>query len=295
MNVSAPASPPDCRIVVIALAGGGALDACLARLAPWHQQCHVVLGEGMGSAASWQPRYPHAQFSEGAGLTVPQRRQRGVDAAQAPLVALLEDTSLPDPGWIEAISDAFASATVAAASGPVRIDPALGARAQALACTEYGRSFPERLTRAAGNNLAYRRSHLLEVLHDSKHGLLESEVHAALAARGLEIALRPRMSVTYAAPDPRGIRVGTRFHHGRLYAAARSARWGMPARLAWATGTLLLPALLSLRSLAAMASAVRPGAWLPTAFWICVMETAWAAGEGTGYLAGGGASLREWR
>jgi hypothetical protein len=270
-----------------------------------------MLGENMGRAESWQPRHPAVRFSQGEGLTVPMRRQRGVESTQAELVALLEDTSVPVPGWLEALCDAFTSEKVAAAGGPVRVDPALDPRSQALACTEYGRFHPDRFARLAlgppdargtqaasrlpGNNLAYRRSTLLPLLAESDHGLLESEVNGILMARGLCLAYQPRMAVVYSAPDPLGIRLGTRLHHGRLYAGQRSAGWSHAARLAWVAGSLLLPAMLCARSLAAMTRAVRPAAWPQTAFWICLMESAWAAGEAIGYLAGGGRSLEAWR
>jgi hypothetical protein len=271
------------------------LEACLRRLAACEARCDVSLGEGMGTAAAWRLRFPEMRFTEGGSLTVPLRRRAGVERANSEFVALLEDTSLPEPGWLRAATEALARPHVVAVSGPVRIDPALPAQAQALACTEYGRSFPGRLTRPAGNNLAYRRSTLLGMLSGHAQGLLESEVHAAFAARGFNVALHAGMSVTYAAPDPRGIRLATRFHHGRLYAGERARGWSWPARLAWTVGSLLLPAVLAARSLGAMVRAVRPALWLPTTFWICVMETAWSAGEATGYLAGAGSSMREWR
>lgn len=280
---------------MIALAGGAALDACLGRLAPWHARCDVVLGENMGTAAEWRARHAGVRFAEGAGLTVPQRRQRAVAAVTAAWVAILEDTSLPGPGWLAAIDAALARPGVAAASGPVHVDPRLAPRAQALACTEYGRSFPGRLSRPAGNNLAYRRDALAAFLADRPQGLLESELHAQLAARGQALELAPGMAVTYAAPDPHGIRLATRFHHGRLYAASRAASWPAARRLAFAAGSLLLPVVLSMRSLAAMASGVRASAWPSAGAWIVAMETAWALGECAGYAAGGGASAREWR
>ena len=265
----------------------------------------------MGTADAWQSRFARMRFSEVGALTVPKRRQRGADAAPGPFVAFLEDTSLPAPGWLAAIGQGFANESVAALGGPVRIDPALGPRSLALACTEYGRFHPDRVSRLArgvpdengvqavsrlpGNNLAYRRASLLEILRGIDHGLLESEVNGILLARGFSLALHPGMAVDYVAPDPRGLGLGTRFHHGRLYAGQRSSRWSYGARLAGAAGSLLLPAILSARSLAHMTRAVEPAAWLATAFWISLMETSWAAGETVGYLAGGEASLIEWR
>jgi len=290
--------PADCTVVVIALAGGAALEGCLASLAPRHAQCHVILGEGMGEPAAWRTRFPTVRFSAMPELTVPMRRERGIRDSHAPLVALIEDTSHPGPGWMDGLAAAFADAGVAAASGPVRIDPGLPARAQALGCTEYARFHPDRLSsvvsRLPGNNLAYRREAILEVLDGQ--GLLESEAHAALIARGHRLAMSPAMAVTYRAADPRGIRLGARFHHGRLYAAARSRDWPWPKRLAWTgAAALLLPLVLCGRSLAGMTSALRPGAWLPAGLWVCAMEAAWAAGEAAGYAAGGGSSPAQWR
>ncbi len=265
----------------------------------------------MGDISTWQSRFPAAKFSDGRGLPVPLRRQRGIEETHGQLVALLEDTSLPEPGWLEAMCEAFSSNDIAAAAGPVRIDPDLGARYQALACTEYGRFHPARFPRLAlgapdaagtravsrlpGNNLAYRRSRILEILDASDHGLVEGEANELLKQRGHRLAMQPRMAVTYSATDHRGARLGTRMKHGRLFAGHRGAGRAPAARLLLFAGSLLLPAVLSARALAAMTRAVRPAAWPGTALWICLMETAWAIGESAGYLWGAGRSLEAWR
>ena len=83
--------------------------------------------------------------------------------------------------------------------------------------------------------------------------------------------------------------------HGRLYAGQRVTGRSYPVRLAWFAGSLFLPAVLSARGLASMTRAVKPAAWPGTAFWICLMETAWAVGESLGYLAGAGRSMKAWR
>ncbi len=311
MSVSKSASPADCSVVVIALAGNTALETCLHRLQRWHGICHVILGEDMGDSEAWAAQFPTVRFSEGRGLTVPMRRQRGVETAQRQLVALLEDTSLPEHGWLEAVCDAFIDDKVAAAGGPVWIDAALAPRCQALACTEYGRFHPARfpqlavgtadargtqaVSRLPGNNLVYRRALVQQILASVDHGLLEVEVNEILKAGGFSLALQPRMAVTYAAADPIGIRLGVRAQHGRLFASQRSRAWSYPRRLAWGVASMLLPAVLTARSLAGMVHAVRPAAWLPTALWILLMESAWAFGEGIGYLAGAGRSLDAWR
>lgn len=309
--MSGAPAPRDCSIILVALAGGEALEACLRRVAPWHVRCHVMLGEDMGDIATWQARFPAVRFTEGKGVPVPVRRQRGVEAAEGQVVALLEDTSLPEPGWMHAMCGAFANANVAAAAGPVRIEPALGGRYQALACAEYGRFHPDRfpqlalgapdaagtqaVSRLPGNNLAYRRATLLEILKGSDHGLIEGEVNEILKSRGFALALQPQMAVLYAAGDAYGARLGTRMRHGRLYAGQRVAGRSCLARLAWFAASLLLPAALCTRALAGMTHAVKPAAWPTTAVWICLMECAWAIGECVGYLAGAGRSMQAWR
>ena len=92
-----PPAPGDCSIVVVALVGGEALKECLCRIHAWHDRCQVMLGADMEGVATWRLRFPAVQFAEDRGLPVPVRRQRGVEAAHSRLVALLEDTSLPEP------------------------------------------------------------------------------------------------------------------------------------------------------------------------------------------------------
>ena len=309
--MSHSAAPCDCGIVVVALVGGDALAACLDSVGRWQDRCVVVLGENMEEAAVWQARFPVPRFVEGKGLSVPMRRERGIAAVRGRLVAMLEDTSLPVPGWLEAVGEAFADDRVAAAAGPVRIDPLLGGRYRALACNEYGKfhpgSFPrlalaaaaangtQPVSRLPGNNIAYRREPLQSILNGSDHGLVEGEVNASLVEHGFTLALQPRMGVVYAAADRYGAQLTTRLRHGRLYAGSRAASLGLPTRLIWSLAALsVLPAVLCARSLSSMTRAVPPAAWPATAFWICAMECAWALGESIGYLAGAGRSIEAW-
>lgn len=305
------ATPPACDIdiVVVALVSGETLAACLTRLAPWHGRCHVVL-HAENEIAVWQARFPAVHFLAAKGQPVPLRRQRGVEAAQGEFVALLEDTTLPEASWLEAACAAFANPRVAAVAGPVNIDRHLAGRYQALACTEYGRYhaalFPRlslgeasgdllRVSRLPGNHLAYRRAVLLEILTGGTRGLIEGEVNEVLKSRGQWLAYQPRMAACYAAADRHGAGLGTRMQHGRLYASQRAAGQGVAGRLVLLAKALLLPAVLSARGLSSMVRVVKPAAWLGTASWIVVMESAWAWGEALGAIAGPGRSMETWR
>lgn len=307
--MNAALQPCDIDIVVVALVGGEALAACLQRLTPWQGRCHVVL-HADNEVASWQARFPEAHFLAGEGQPVPLRRQRGVLAAQGTFVALLEDTTLPEPGWLEAACDAFTNARIAAVAGPIHIEPNLPARYQALACTEYGRYhaalFPrlglgeanggmQNVSRLPGNHLAYRRALLLDILASGTRGLIEGEVNEIMKSRGHWLAYQPRMAACYAAADSHGASLATRMQHGRLYASQRAASVGWVGRLVLFAKALLLPAVLSVRGLGSMLRVVKPMAWAGTALWIVLMESAWAWGEAVGTLAGPGRSMEAWR
>lgn len=299
----------DIDVVIVALLGGEALAACLARLLPWHDRCHVVLNAD-NVIALWQARFPLVHFLADDGQPVPLRRQRGVQSVQGEFVALLEDTTLPEAGWLAAACEAFTHAQVAAVAGPVNIAANLTGHFQALACTEYGRYhvalFPrlglgeirgemQIVSRLPGNHLAYRRPMLLEILANGTRGLIEGEVNAVLQSRGQQLAYHSRMAACYSAADPHGASLATRMQHGRLYASQRAMGQSSMGRLILFAKALLLPVVLSARGLGSMVHAVKPAAWLSTALWIVLMESAWAAGEALGSIAGAGRSMAAWR
>lgn len=307
--MNAPQLPCDIDIVIVALVGGETLAACLQRLTPWQGHCLVVLAAD-NDIEVWRTRFPQAHFLAGEGQPVPLRRQRGVQAAQAAFVVVLEDTTLPEPGWLEAACKAFTNERIAAVSGPVSVAPNLSGRYQALACTEYGRYhaalFPrlglgetsgemQIVSRLPGNHLAYRRARLLEILAGGTRGLIEGEVNEILKSRGQWLAYQPRMAACYAAADRHGANLGTRMQHGRLYASQRAAGQGGVGRLVLFAKALLLPAVLSVRGLSSMLRVVKPAAWPSTALWIVLMESAWAWGEALGSIAGPGRSMEAWR
>ncbi len=313
--------PEGLTVVVIPLLGGDELAACLDSLPlrDGGMECVVVLRDDMTahSTVSWTGRYPSVTFLDGGARPVPLRRQLGVEAARGAVVALIEDTTRPDPGWCDAIRAAFADPSVAAAGGPVRIAAGLPSRFQALGWSEYGTFQAKRflrlavdaaergdklaagrpigVTRLPGNNIAFRRAALHDLLRPGGIGLVEGEVCDALRARGHRLLCQPAMSVTYAAPDRHGAALATRLRHGRIYGAARVEGRGWMRRFAFAAKAMLLPGVLSARTLSAMGGGVRPAAVPSVALWVGLMESAWALGEAVGALAGAGDSLEAWR
>ena len=218
-------------VVVVVLTGGDALANCLERLPLDEVECVVVLTKTKQATSQWERRYPSVVFVEAPNEPVPLRRQRGVMAVEGDVVGLLEDTSWPHEGWCAAVKSAFMDAQTAAAGGSVRIDPTLPSRCQALGWSEYGAFAPcrvaqsdltgprhDKLTgadRVPGNNMAFRRPELLELLREEDDGLVEGPICARLLTQGHQILYEPRMLVTLSACDRHNASLITRLHHGQ--------------------------------------------------------------------------------
>lgn len=298
----------DCTVVVIALTGGANLAQCLDVLVAQKASCLVMLGAGM-TAATWQPCFPSIRFVESTS-SVPVRRMQGIEAAATELTALLEDSSVPGPRWWRAVRDAFESATVAAVGGPVTIGADISSRQQALGCCEFGRYHPSlvREVRRAldpggahafavdslpGNNIAYRRS-AIRAVADSHADLVETVLNGKLRAAGFALVLDPAMSVDYRRQGAGGTRWIDRYRHGRLYGGNQAAGRSLAYRGLSLIKASLLPIVLSGRSLRWMSHAIPVRAWWKVGPLVCWMETAWAAGEAAGTIAGVGRGIEDW-
>jgi len=299
------------NVIIVALVGGEALESCIQSLISIRERCVVVLGGDMGNTSMWERHYPKVKFLEGEHLPVPLKRRLGIDAVEGDVVALLEDTSVPDKGWLNSIRLAFEDNRITAVGGPVLISPSLPMKFKALACGEYGRFHPHRfallataketirglmvVSRLPGNNLAYRRGDLMKVLDQSDKGLIEGEVNDILLKSGHHLAFHPDMKVIYSVADEYGASLKTRVQHGRIYGSNRVKGCGRIVRFVCFIKSFILPAVLSGRAIINMKYAIKPSSWLSVLFWICLMESAWACGEAMGYLMGEGRSIEAWR
>lgn len=296
-------------VVVVSLIGGEALSRCLARIVEMQLPC-LVMPAGQEDIAGLRKAYPTVRFADVTGQPVPVRRQLGVQMMETPVVALLEDSSIPGPRWENAVLECFRDAGTAAAGGPVSLSDGLSSPGLALGCGEYGRFHPARfpqlaagperaagvlpVTRLPGNNLAYRREAVLPLLNEDSKGLIEGIVNDRLREAGYAIVMQPAMQVSYAHEDRHGAQLTTRFQHGRLFAGNRVESAPLMERLVWAAKSAVLPLLLTARGLSSMRHAVRKSRWPLVAVWIFLMESAWSLGECTGYLRGRGRSLEAW-
>jgi hypothetical protein len=275
----------DLTVIVVALIGGEALDECLAAVHSQSPNCVAVHRDGTIVDAEGRT-LGIADRSD-----IPAKRRSAVELAATPLVALLEDTVIPESGWADAIAAAFGRKQVVGCGGPVTIAEGLPPQTLALTLSEYGRyndRQPEgEVAVLPGCNFAFRREPLLEAMHGAD-GLVDLAVFRRLEEAGGKLAWAPEMAVTFAQAFPEGARLKTRFDHGRIYA---SANVGLFSRTVTAAKALFLPAVLTARSLRQAGSAS-----LPTLGWLLLQHSAWAAGEFAGALMGPSRKgLSEWR
>jgi hypothetical protein len=288
-------------VVVVVLAGGAALERCLAALRAMPADIVVVgrLDAAERSAAGDQIRVIDS------AEPVPRRRALALAQTTTPWIAFCEDTCEPGSGWFAAFETVRALPQADAWGGPITLRDDLPARCLALGALEYGEFAPQRwprlaagagpswrpMTRLAGLNLLYRTEALAARIQP--HGLVETEVHAALRASGRVIALHPGLAVRYSASDFAGARCGARLQHGRIYGGGLRTQLGALARVLALLKCVLLPAVLWSRGAAAL-PATRRTDWRVHG-WLWLLALAWSAGEAAGIAFGRGRSLQAWQ
>jgi hypothetical protein len=275
-------------IIVVALIGGEGLEECLRAASLQSANCLAVGRDGSVVDAEGRP------VGMADRLDIPGKRRSAVELASTPLVALIEDTVIPEKGWARAIAAAFSRKEVVACGGPVIIADHLPSRTRALTLSEYGRYNdrrpPGEVSALAGCNFAFRRDALLEAMHGSD-GLIDNEVFRRLNENGGSVVWAPGMAVTFSRPFAEGARLKTRFNHGRITGSLNAS--SPLHRAVTAAKAVLLPAVLTARTL----RQASPGDLrsIRTFGWLLLQHTAWAAGEFAGALMGRSRGVTQWR
>lgn len=286
---------PTLSIVVVALRGGDATLRLLDALTQASDPAEILVTGGCED----EPRPGIEWLTTPATASVPERRGLGAARASGEVVAFLEDTVLPEPGWGKAVRALHAAHPDAQAiGGTVRLaSSGLTPAALALALLDAGRFIRTGVTSEAaialaGCNLSFKRAALEKLGALSGAPLREAEAIPALADRPGAVRLESDMAVTLVAADPTGQRLASRFHHGRLY-AGHSGR-GLAERGLRVLLVPLLPAVLVFRC---WRIAVRIGLQqrVPVLTRALFLASAWSLGEAAGFLCGPGDAERHWR
>ncbi len=224
-------------------------------------------------------------------------RATGIRAASAPIVALTEDHSFPEPTWAQALIQAHRQAW--AAVGPVAVNANPGSvLSWANFVIEYGAWIDPTpggvMPLLPGHNSSYKREVLLRYGDDLGPWLeAETLLHWDLRAKGHQLYLEPCARTAHCNFSRLLPAFSLRFHCARLFAALRAKKWSLAHRLIYIAGSPLIPLVCLYRILRGLQ---RPGRHidrvlqlLPTVLLLLVFA---AAGEVAGYAVGVGDAAR---
>jgi glycosyltransferase involved in cell wall biosynthesis len=223
-------------------------------------------------------------------------RAVGVRYAAAPVVAFAEDHSYPDPHWAEALIRTHQGSWAAVGPAICNANPTNTLSWTNLAI-EYGPWLHPvtggSVDHLPGHNSSYKRD-LLLAYGPQLEAMLEAEsiLHWDLRNKGHQLYLEPAAKtfhLNYSSPIAT---LRLRFLGGRLFAAARARHWSALRRLLYGGGAVLIPLLRLRRVSRDLRRAVRLRHSVRARSMLTVALALDTAGEMTGYLFGGGQTMR---
>lgn len=240
-------------------------------------------------------RYPDISIdSFPAETPLPTLYGAGLRRASAPLLALIDSTTIVADDWVASVLEAHTT-TGSVIGGAVEPLSEQEATDWAAYFCDYGQFMLPRQAGSVpalpGNNIIFDRALLA---HGSEY--VEPEFWKTywcrqLKDQGMSLQLDPSI-VVYNAKQYRLIPyLVRRFRHGRCFGGMRNEELSSTQRMLYAAGTPLLPFVFLLR----IARAVLPKRRHLSAFLLTLPLTiaaviSWSLGEGWGYITGPGES-----
>lgn len=227
----------------------------------------------------------------------------GIRNASAPLVALAEDHSFPEPEWAEVLIQAHAHAQEAAVIGPAvknaNPDSLVSWADLLIAYSPWlDPAQPKEMPHLPGHNSSYKRE-VLQQYDDELAFLFEAEtvLHWKLRRQGYRLLLEPRARTRHTNFERILTWTVAQFYSGRRFAASRAmvGQWFF-SRLLYACGSPLIP----LVRFARIAAAITHERRLLIPWWSSLPLVGFglivdAAGQFCGYLAGAGKAQEKLR
>ena len=293
-------SAPALSIVIASINGLSVLEPTLDSIdrLPERDRIEVIVVEPIGGAVRdllRARRRPVTIIPLIEKRAIPRLRYLGVQRARGDLIAILEDHAEVDPGWASALFEAHRDPSVGAVGGAVENGKGGLVNWAVFFCeyTAYMAPVVEGETDdLPGNNIAYKRDHLLKHARVLDEGKWESWINDRLRADGVTISSTNCVVVRHIKTFRLGYFLSQRFHFARSYAGMRRSDQSPLKRLIYGIGSMALPGLLLARiarqALAKRRNLGRFAACLPL---IALFLTVGAAGEMIGYLVGPGRSL----
>ena len=291
---------PAISVVIASVNGWKVLGPTLDSIdsLPEREQMEVVVVEPTGGALRERlmTREPSVRVVPIDGKRpIPRMRYLGVKEAKGDLIAILEDHAEVDREWANALLETHQDSAIGAVGGRVENGKTGWVNEAVFFCeyTAYMGPVAEGPTNdLPGNNIAYKREHLLKHAHVLDAGKWESWINDQLLAEGVPIVSTNRAVVRHIKTFSLGYFLTQRFHFARSYAGMRRIDQSWTKRCLYGVGSLILPPLLLAR---VIRQAIRKrrnlGRFAVCLPLIALFFTIGAVGEMIGYLAGPGRSL----
>ena len=243
----------------------------------------------LGGFFSWRVEKIHANSS------VATANAAGVRLASAPIVALSEDHSFPEPGWAEALIQAHARGYAAVGPEIANANPG-----SVVSCCDYLIGYgpwmsPSPAGEASflpGHNSSYNRDELL-AYGSRLESMLEAEtvLHFDLTRRGRRLFLEPRARAAHLNFALWRVWLPVQYHCGRVFAGSRAAQWPLLRKAFYSAASPFIPAVRLVRIVRELLKPDRPRHLIPRLLpALAVGLVCDGAGQMVGYLAGAGRS-----
>ena len=284
-------------VILASIDAAGTFRGCLER---WlheldgHGEVLVVDSSRDGTALEIAACFPRVRvLRRPPGRLAPELWRDGLEATDAPLVALSTTRMHPVPGWRVAMLEELEATGAAVVGGPIKPADSHDRDhvSMAIYLLRYINYLPPLINRERieppGDNAVYVRERLdgLEALW--KEGFWEVEVHRALRARGVPVVMATGAPVVHSGEGRLFPLLGQRYAHARHYGASRARRFTTADRLVRIATSPLVPLVLLGRIVAALAArgqSLRP--WMPALPCLLPLLAAWSLGEARGMGAG---------
>lgn len=291
---------PDLSVVVASVNGWDVLGPTLEALdaQPGRDRIEVIVVDALGGEARerLRARRPRVELIESDRRPIPRLRHLGVCRARGRIVAILEDHGRVAPVWAASVLEAHRGPW-GAVGGVVENGRSGLVNWAAFFCEYTPYMAPVVEGEAAdlpGNNIAYKRPHLMRHAHVLACGKWESWINDRLRADGIALASTNAMVVHHIKPFRLGDFLVQRYHFARSYAGMRRVDQSPTRRLVYGFGSPALPALLMARITRTVVQKRRHlGRFALASPLVALFLTVGALGEMIGYLFGPGSSLEK--
>jgi hypothetical protein len=287
-------------VVVASVNGWDVLGPTLEALdaQPGRDRIEVIVVDALGGEARerLRARRPRVELIESDRRPIPRLRHLGVCRARGRIVAILEDHGRVAASWAASVLEAHRGPW-GAVGGVVENGRSGLVNWAAFFCeyTPYMAPVVEgEVADLPGNNIAYKRPHLMRYAHVLARGKWESWINDRLRADGIAMGSTNAMVVHHIKPFRLGDFLVQRYHFARSYAGMRRVDQSPARRLVYGFGSLALPVLLMARITRTVVQKRRhPGRFALASPLVALFLTVGALGEMVGYLFGPGSSLEK--